>query len=156
MARPGRIASLIAFLCALAACATQAPQRGSHTRPEAQQAGELIARAALNVLGTPYRYGGNEPGGFDCSGLVQYAHARAGIALPRTTKGQYSADRSDPPGLRIGDVLFFRIKGRVAHNGIYIGDGRFVHAPSTGKAVSITRTDNPYFRNRLAGVRRFH
>ncbi len=155
MSRNGLFATLVAFACTLAGCATQ-PGSRPDTTPADSGKGELIARAALDLLGTPYRYGGNSPGGFDCSGLVQYAHAQAGITLPRTTRTQFALTRFDPPGLQVGDVLFFRIDGRISHNGIYLGDGRFVHAPSSGKKVSISRTDNPYFRDRLAGVRRFH
>ncbi|MBT8137143.1 MAG: C40 family peptidase [Gammaproteobacteria bacterium] len=148
---PGRrlLAFVLAFVCALAGCATRLES------PPATTLGASIARTALDMLGTPYRYGGSDPDGFDCSGLVQYAHASHGISLPRTTALQYRHVRQEPPNLQPGDVLFFRISGRVSHSGIYLGHGRFVHAPSSGKQVSVTRTDNPYFRDRLAGVRRF-
>ena len=117
--------------------------------------GARIARAALDVVGTPYRYGGNTTDGFDCSGLVQYVHASVGIDVPRTSTAQF---RSGPgtDALALGDVVFFRIGGKVSHTGIYVGDGRFVHAPSNGKQVSVSRTDNPYFKPRFVGARRFH
>ena len=117
--------------------------------------GARIARAALDVVGTPYRYGGNTTEGFDCSGLVQYVHASVGIDVPRTSTAQYRHAPS-PPELRVGDVVFFRVGGKVSHAGIYVGDGRFVHAPSSGKQVSVSRTDNPYFKPRFVGARRFH
>lgn len=162
MLRSGLLLVAAASLGSTAGCATRFPvtavtaitDRGTAVATDVT--GAMIARTALDMLGTPYRYGGNDPTGFDCSGLVQFAHARHGIALPRTTLLQYRHEKRDPPELRPGDVLFFRIKGRVAHSGIYLGDGRFVHAPSSGSNVSVSRTDNPYFSDRLAGVRRFH
>ncbi|MDH3647987.1 MAG: C40 family peptidase [Gammaproteobacteria bacterium] len=160
MLRCTALVILIAGLGVVAGCATSLPtvDRSSSTRERSvtSETGALIARAALDVLGTPYRYGGSDKNGFDCSGLVQYAHSRAGIRLPRTTSTQFSAAKNHPVNMEVGDVLFYRIGGRVSHNGIYLGNGRFIHAPSTGKNVSIIRTDNPYFRDKLAGIRRFH
>ena len=154
MFRRGLFTLVIAVINALSGCATSLPP--IHTGDRNNDTGTRIARAALDVLGTPYRYGGNSTDGFDCSGLVQYAHAMNGINVPRTTATQFAAAKNSPAGLRTGDVLFFRIDGRVSHSGIYLGNGKFIHAPSSGKNVSITRTDNPYFRKRLAGIRRFH
>ncbi|MBT8130922.1 MAG: C40 family peptidase [Gammaproteobacteria bacterium] len=147
--------------CTLAGCATSMPASDggnatTHVVAESRPTtGPAVARAALDLLGTPYRYGGSDRDGLDCSGLVQLAHARIGVQIPRTTSTQYQAARKVSDELRIGDVLFFKINGRIAHNGIYLGNNRFIHAPSTGKNVTITRTDNPYFSRRLAGVRRF-
>ena len=161
MSRSTAIVSFIACLCIVSGCATS--HRTSTSRPIDRGTiripsgtGDRIARAALDVLGTPYRYGGSNKEGFDCSGLVQYAHSQAGISIPRTTATQFDTAKTVAKELQIGDVLFFRINGRISHNGIYLGDGHFIHAPSTGKNVSIARTDNAYFRERLAGVRRFH
>lgn len=116
--------------------------------------GDRIARVALDLVGTPYRYGGNTPDGLDCSGLVQYVHKQVGIVVPRTSKAQYQAGQQSPH-LQAGDVLFFRISDKVGHSGVYIGNGRFVHAPSSGKQVSVARTDSPYFGPRLVGARRY-
>ncbi len=154
--------ALHASICLLvgilaAGCATTfepLPAAGGNATPD-PDLGARIARAALDVVGTPYRYGGNTTEGFDCSGLVQFVHASVGIDLPRTSTAQFRAG----PGtdtLSAGDVVFFRIGGKVAHAGIYVGDGRFVHAPASGKQVSVSRTDNPYFEPRFAGARRFH
>ena len=109
--------------------------------------GERAAVVAVRQLGVPYRYGGSTTGGFDCSGLVQYAYAQAGIAIPRTTRSQW---RSLQPvavqNLRVGDLLFFDIDGRVSHVGLYLGSRRFVHAPSTGREVTIEELDSGYYR----------
>lgn len=108
------------------------------------------AAAAWRMIGAPYRYGGADPSGFDCSGLVSYAYAQAGIRTPRTAAAQYRASR--PLGLdeaRPGDLVFFRYSGRVSHVGIYLGDARFVHAPSTGKRVTIGNLDSRHYRQRF-------
>ena len=113
-----------------------------------------VVETARQMLGRPYRAGGDGPRGFDCSGLVRYSYGRAGIALPRTSAAQYSAARPVARGaLQPGDLLFFDINGqRASHVGIYVGDGRFVHAPSTGKRVSVESLDNPYWRRRIIGA----
>ncbi len=119
---------------------------------------ERILASAMEMLGAPYRYGGNSPReGFDCSGLVQYAHRQAGIDVPRTSRAQYNASRPvSRRQLRPGDLVFFRIGGRrIAHVGIYLGDGRFIHAPSSGKKVTTARLDDPYWRRHYSGAGRF-
>ena len=103
------------------------------------------------MLGTPYHYGGASPqGGFDCSGLIYYSFKQAGMNAPRTTQTLYrNAFTVDPKSLRQGDLLFFRIEGKVSHVGLYIGGNAFVHAPSSGKRVSYASLDNPYWHDRL-------
>lgn len=114
---------------------------------------EAIIASARRMLGVPYRYGGASPAtGFDCSGLVQYAYRNAGIRVPRTTGEQYRASLLLPRhALQPGDVIFFHLRGtsRVSHVGIYLGDGRFIHAPSTGKKVSVSELSDPYWRRRF-------
>ena len=109
--------------------------------------GEIAAAVALNQVGVPYRYGGSSPTGFDCSGLVQYSYSRAGKRIPRTT-GQLWSSTIAVAGneLRIGDVLFFNIDGKMSHVGLYLGGRRFVHAPSSGRAVTVTSLDTPFYR----------
>ncbi len=106
---------------------------------------------ARNQVGTRYRFGGSSPqGGFDCSGLVYYSYQRAGVEVPRTTDGLYdSTFPVDPRALRQGDLLFFSIQGKVSHVGIYVGNGTFVHAPSSGKKVSYASIESPYWREHL-------
>ena len=112
---------------------------------------------AAGMLGTPYRYGGASPRGFDCSGLVYFAYRKAGIPVPRTTGAQlHYAHPVHPSRLRPGDLLFFRLTSRtVSHVGIYAGDGRFIHAPSRGKRVSYASLDNPYWQQRIVAAGRF-
>lgn len=102
------------------------------------------------MLGVPYRFGGRSPTrGFDCSGLVQYAYSQAGIEVPRTTGEQYRAALPiKRQALQPGDVVFFRTRGRrfVSHVGIYLGEGEFIHAPSSGKHVSIDSLKDDYWR----------
>lgn len=106
---------------------------------------------ATRMLGKPYRYGGDSPQrGFDCSGLVHYAFSQAGIQTPRTTQTLYATTFTvAPSALQEGDLLFFRIEGKVSHVGLFVGGKKFVHAPSSGKKVSYGTLDNPYWRDRL-------
>jgi len=109
--------------------------------------GEQAAIVAVRQIGVPYQYGGSTVKGFDCSGLVQYAWSGAGARIPRTTSEQWRqlspiSDRE----LRVGDLLFFRIDGRISHVGLYLGDRRFVHAPSTGREVSVANLDSDFYR----------
>ncbi len=97
-------------------------------------------QAALSQVGTPYVWGGQAPGGFDCSGLTQWAYAQAGLALPRVAQQQHDATPALPPGAALapGDLLFFGADSRhVTHEGLYLGDGRMVDAPHTGANVRV-------------------
>lgn len=108
------------------------------------------------MVGTPYRYGGAGPRGFDCSGLVYYSYRKAGIAVPRTTGEQYRQSRRVKLSrLQPGDLIFFRIsRDKLSHVGIYAGSGRFIHAPSGGKRVAYASLDNPYWEARVIGAGR--
>jgi cell wall-associated NlpC family hydrolase len=113
---------------------------------------------ALSLVGTPYRYGGNTPeGGFDCSGLVGYVfHDMLDLRLPRTTRelAALQGPRIDPAQLAGGDLVFFGDTGGVSHVGIYVGEGRFVHAPSTGGTVRLDALDGSWWRGHYRGARR--
>ena len=134
----------------LAGCASspaaQADRRVSGQPAKAATVGERAAIIALQQIGVPYRYGGDSTSGFDCSGLVQYAYHQAGRTVPRTT-GQLwdgtSPVRRD--ALQPGDVLFFQIEGKMSHVGLYVGGGEFVHAPSSGRRVSVETLDAPFY-----------
>ncbi len=112
--------------------------------------GNRATRIALKQIGTRYRFGGNTPRGFDCSGLVHYSYGQMGIHLPRSARLQSRALRSVPISqLRPGDLVFFKIsRNQVSHVGIYYHDGLFVHAPKSGKNVSMASLSNPYWRSR--------
>ena len=153
--RTGCVTVLLLLSLLLAACGSK-PYRPTAKAAERQE----VIEAARNMLGVPYRYGGTSPTrGFDCSGLVQYAHSQAGIEVPRTTGEQYRAALPiHRQALRPGDLVFFRThKYRyVSHVGIYLGKGKFIHAPSSGKHVSIASLKDDYWRQRYtSGGRMF-
>lgn len=137
---------------ALTGCSTTPPQASNGA------IGERAAQHALAMQGKPYRYGGNTPNGFDCSGLVQYSYGRAGARLPRSTDALWDSSRTvSERQRRPGDLLFFTQDGkRSSHVGIYLGNGRFVHAPSSGKRVGIANLADPYWRRHFEGARRPH
>lgn len=124
--------------------------------PAPASVGSEIALRAISLLGAPYQYGGSGPMTFDCSGLVRFVHDQLGIAVPRTAAEQYSAAKPvSMDGLEPGDLLFFKIRGsRVSHVAIYAGEGRFVHAPQTGRPVELRTLDDDYYRPRLVGAGR--
>jgi cell wall-associated NlpC family hydrolase len=111
---------------------------------------------ALKMVGKPYRYGGATPAGFDCSGLVLYSYKQAGVSLPRSTDAQREISRSiRRSSLKRGDLVFFDLEGKKnSHVGIYLGDGRFVHAPSSGKHVRTDSLDAPFWRKHFSEARR--
>lgn len=105
----------------------------------------------------PYRYGGSTTQGFDCSGLTRYAYGSVGIAIPRTAAAQQQAATAVPRNaLQPGDLVFFA-SGRdgIDHVGVYAGEGRFVHAPSTGRAVTFGDLADPWYAAHYAGAGRF-
>ena len=119
----------------------------------ASQAAEI----AQKMVGKPYRYGGNTPNGFDCSGLVHYSYTTVGVAVPRTTRSQLRAGLPvTTKTMRVGDLVFFDQEGKkMSHVGIYIGNGRFVHAPSSGKRVRIDSLNKDYWQEHFVAARRF-
>lgn len=116
---------------------------------------ERAVETALTQLGKPYRYGGADPTGFDCSGLIWYAFRGVGIDVPRTTASMWRQLPQVAKGdVQRGDLLFFNIDGKPAHVGLFLGDGQFVHAPASGRTVTIADLDAPYYRNAwLRGAR---
>lgn len=125
---------------------------------QTSKVGKKVVRVATSMVGRPYRYGGNNPRGFDCSGLVQYSYKRAGIDVPRNTRYQRRHSyKISQRQLKKGDLIFFNQEGKWAsHVGIYIGKGRFVHAPSSGKRVRISSLQKRYWRRHLESIRRFN
>ncbi len=116
-----------------------------------------VLLTARQMIGINYSYGGHSPDtGFDCSGLVYYAHRANGIDVPRTARALYDFSQPvDRDELRPGDLMFFRTSGkRVSHVGFYMGPGRLLHAPSTGKQVTVADYRTTYWRARYAGAGR--
>ncbi len=120
---------------------------------------ERIVFTAKNFLGLPYRWGGASPKrGFDCSGLTMTAYRLNGYQLPRTSREQFRAGSPiSPKALQPADLVFFATRSgkEVSHVGIYIGDGRFIHAPGRGKPIRIDSLSQKYYRRRLVGARHF-
>jgi len=127
---------------------------------EATLGDSVVAAAAAN-MGTAYRLGGTTTEGFDCSGLIQYAYARYGISVPRTSGEQARAGEKvdrELDALEPGDILTFSTRGGpVTHVGLYVGEGRFIHSASRGVQLSLLSPDDPYGRwwhKRWVGARR--
>lgn len=160
LARLSVMTLAVAIVIWLSGCTTSPPRYDGAVANSRLDVGPLRNRlvdVTLAQVGVPYRYGGDSRSGFDCSGLVQYAHADIGIAVPRTTKEQWRQGRPVSRGQMMpGDLLFFELGWRKArHVGIYIGDGTFVHAPSSGKHVSQASVDGRYWQRHFAGARSF-
>jgi hypothetical protein len=121
--------------------------------------GNEIALRALALVGKPYRYGGADLEGFDCSGLVFYIHEALGLTVPRTAADQQRASENiGRTQLQPGDLLFFKTtsSARISHVGIYVGENRFVHAPQSGKLIELRSLDDSYYGPRLTSVGRLH
>ena len=143
-------------------CATRPVREPSgRDRPPAvlpPEAARDVAVLAVTLVGVPYRNGGTSPAsGFDCSGLVWYVYRQAaGLALPRSAVEMERASWPvEPADMWPGDLVFYNTLGRAfSHVGIYVGDRRFVHAPSSGGAVEIVSMQNTYWARRFSGARR--
>ncbi|MBB3805911.1 cell wall-associated NlpC family hydrolase [Xanthomonas arboricola] len=163
-------ACLLLGLFLLGGCAQQTPVRRPAAAPpppprvwpqvapaNPAAANDILMRA-LGLVGTPYRFGGNTPEtGFDCSGLVTYVYKDvAAVMLPRTSRelAAIQGPPIPPERLATGDLVFFGAGGSVTHVGIYVGEGRFVHAPTTGGTVRLDFLDGAYWRDHYSGSKR--
>ncbi|QAU25440.1 NlpC/P60 family protein [Dyella sp. M7H15-1] len=163
-----RQAALIGLLLLLTACASS-PRREATFKPSRSGLADEPARApenaigtandvlfrAMALVGTPYRHGGNTPaGGFDCSGLVDYIYRNAAnILLPHSSRDMASMNGAKVRNMNeliSSDLVFFRIGGDIGHVGVYVGKGRFVHAPNSGGTVRLDDIDGPYWRDHFA------
>ena len=152
------LSSLILTGCSTPARKPTPPSKMAKFKDDTSVGTEGISIAAMGLVGVPYRFGGNTPaGGFDCSGLIVYVYNNAaGIKLPRTVQemsraGQSIQNQAPAPG----DLVFFNTTGeRHSHAGIYVGHGRFVHAPSKGGTVRLDQMTSPYWAARYTEARR--
>jgi cell wall-associated NlpC family hydrolase len=129
----------------------------SASEPQASAVdGYALVGTALSLRGAPYRNGGADPTGFDCSGFTQYVFARYGVALPREVRDQFQQGKSVADGaLAAGDLLFFTTTAPGAtHVGIAVGGDQFIHAPSSTGVVRVERLSASYWATRYLGARR--
>ncbi|MDH5691614.1 MAG: C40 family peptidase [Gammaproteobacteria bacterium] len=145
------------FAIAIAACGSL-PERSDREVLDDNPVADRVVFSAIQFIGVPYKFGGTSLNGVDCSGLVYLAYQNAGMHVPRTSKEQYSkSQKVRTNSLRPGDLLFFKLQSRnVSHVGIFLGDGRFIHAPRTGKNVSYAHINNPFWSKRLVSAGRFY
>ena len=150
------------FLTSSLGCSTSSPTRKNHHSTQLRSSQEhsqqkKVTERAVSFLGTPYRYGGTTPKGFDCSGFIQYVYKTSiNIGLPRLAREQARAGKSvSGKELRPGDIVYFKIKRqRSPHVGIYLGRNKFIHAPSSGGRVNIQNIQSKYWRKLYRGARR--
>lgn len=129
---------------------------GIFTAPEASAASKKsVVTVAKNYIGTPYKYGGTSPKGFDCSGFVGYSYKRVGKSLPRTTASMYKKGKKvKKANLQKGDLIFFETyKKGASHVGIYIGSNQFIHS-SSSKGVKVDKLSNSYWKTKYYGAKR--
>jgi cell wall-associated NlpC family hydrolase len=153
MSAPRRTSFAVVLLLAITACSKQvlSPDLPATTSASEESRNATAARLATRYLGAPYVWAGGSPSGFDCSGLVMYAFGQVGVAIPHNAAQQFRLGTPVDRGRLIpGDVVFFN---QLRHNGIYLGDGRFVHSAKPG-GVKIARLDDDWFRTRWVGARR--
>ena len=150
------LAMLLTMMTMLAGCASsqEIPQQMT-VRASNEVASKAIVYAR-EMLGKPYRYAGDTPAGFDCSGLVKYSYGRAGISMPRDTQAQHHMSvLVSTRGLREGDLLFFDQEGKKkSHVGMYLGNGRFIHAPSSGGKVRTDSLNAEFWKKHFVEARR--
>lgn len=149
---PASLLFLLLVLGQLQGCSSPRQHYQDTLNIQQSQTQSSVLHIARSMLGKPYHYGGTTPEvGFDCSGLVYYSHLQAGIHLPRTSFGQYKATQPvSKMALKPGDLVFFRLnRHKISHVGIYLGSNRFIHAPSTGKDVTIDELTDPYWQRRF-------
>ena len=150
-----RLGVLYCVALLLFGCVAAQPAR--HIEGRSPVVGGKAADTALTMVGRPYKYKGDSPSGFDCSGLVRYSYLAAGMNLPHGTGALRQHTRTvSNRDMRKGDLLFFNESGKkYSHVGIYLGNNLFVHATSTGGTVRKDSLDDPYWKKHFLGARRF-
>ena len=165
---------LLCPLIALSACSTTSStkhHKGSSTYARKvqpiritgisrEQGSQELMLQSMSLIGTPYKYGGADTStGFDCSGMIQYVYKNAlHVNLPRTARDMAAASREIPQSnLQTGDLVFFNTGGssRYSHVGLYIGNGEFIHSPSSNGVIRTAKLNNPYFAQHFVGAHTF-
>ena len=124
------------------------------------QGSQELMLHSMGLIGTPYRWGGSSTAtGFDCSGMIQFVYKNAlGVSLPRTARDMAAASRKIPDNqLKAGDLVFFNTGGssQYSHVGLYIGNGEFIHAPSSGKTIKTEKLSSPSYAKHYLGAHTF-
>ena len=124
------------------------------------QGSQELMLHSMGLIGTPYKWGGSTTStGFDCSGMIQFVYKNAlGVSLPRTARDMAAASRKIPDSrLKAGDLVFFNTGGanKYSHVGLYIGNGEFIHAPSSGKTIKTEKLSSPFYAKNYLGAHTF-
>jgi cell wall-associated NlpC family hydrolase len=155
---PARRSGLLARCLLIAVLASAAPAHAQSAAAKAWSGAQDVAMYALGLIGVSYKFGGSSPdGGLDCSGLVRHVFEEVtGVSLPRTAKEMSKVGaKVSAKDLQPGDLVFFNTRRfAYSHVGIYLGDNRFVHAPSRGSEVRIASIDQSYWQKHFNGARR--
>jgi cell wall-associated NlpC family hydrolase len=162
LGRRTTVGAAVVFSVMSAACAATGavprpfPTPGPTNTPPSAPDHDAVVETALALRGTPYRDGGDGPGGFDCSGFTQYVFAQHGVSIPRGVREQFATGRHiKRDELEAGDLIFFTTTVRGAsHVGIAVGGDEFVHAPSSAGVVRFEHLSSSYWSARFVGARR--
>lgn len=163
---------LSTFSLLLASCSTSSHKPKKHhtaarkiqavriSNIDRTQGSQELMLHSLGLIGTPYKWGGSHTStGFDCSGMIQFVYKNAlGVNLPRTARDMAAASRKIPDSrLKAGDLVFFNTGGahRYSHVGLYIGNGEFIHAPSSGKTIKTEKLSTPFYAKSYLGAHTF-
>ena len=170
----GRVSLFLCVVLSLAACSSSTPPAAKSsvkTSPPSNATSVRISDIdhdsvsnelmlhSMSLIGTPYRFGGsNRNTGFDCSGMVQFVYRETlNVSLPRTARDMAAAGKViNKNQLKVGDLVFFNTNGKkFSHVGLYIGENRFIHAPSSKSSIKINYLSDKYYASRFTGARTF-
>ena len=170
----GRVSLFLCVVLSLAACSRSAPPAAKSSVKTSSPSNATSVRISdidhdsvsnelmlhsMSLIGTPYRFGGsNRNTGFDCSGMVQFVYRETlNVSLPRTARDMAAAGKViNKNQLKVGDLVFFNTNGKkFSHVGLYIGENRFIHAPSSKSSIKINYLSDKYYASRFTGARTF-
>ncbi|MBR5676146.1 MAG: C40 family peptidase [Neisseriaceae bacterium] len=170
----GRVSLFLCVVLSLVACSSSAPPAAKSSVKTSTPSNATSVRISdidhdsvsnelmlhsMSLIGTPYRFGGsNRNTGFDCSGMVQFVYRETlNVSLPRTARDMAAAGKViNKNQLKVGDLVFFNTNGKkFSHVGLYIGENRFIHAPSSKSSIKINYLSDKYYASRFTGARTF-